>query len=156
VDTGIGTGTGGRIKRVEDWLDGEQFMPTYGDGVATVDFDKLVDFDLSSGCAPTVTAVCPSARFGGLNLDVDSVVRFGEKRFSEGWLNGGFTVLSGTLLDRIHGEGDSLETDMLEGLSDAGELAAFRHEGFWQCMDTPRDVRLLLDLWNSGSPPWKS
>jgi glucose-1-phosphate cytidylyltransferase len=156
VDTGIGTGTGGRVKRIKDWLDGDLFMLTYGDGVATVDFDRLIAFHVASKCVATVTAVRPRARFGGLELDGDSVVGFGEKRISEGWINGGFMVLSRAIVDQISGDDDSLETDVLEVLSTRGELAAYCHEGFWQCMDTPRDVRTLVDLWNSGAPPWKT
>jgi glucose-1-phosphate cytidylyltransferase len=156
IDTGPTTDTGGRVKRMKDWLDDDHFLLTYGDGVSNVDLDALVRFHGSHGRLATVTAVRPPARFGGLELEGDRVSEFSEKRMSEGWINGGFMVLSSAVLDQISGDDASLELDLLESLAQHGELAAFRHDGFWQCMDTPRDVRLLSHLWESGDPPWKT
>ncbi|HEX3542538.1 MAG TPA: glucose-1-phosphate cytidylyltransferase [Acidimicrobiales bacterium] len=156
VDTGLSTNTGGRVKRLKQWLDDDDFLLTYGDGVATVDLERLLAFHRSHDRIATVTAVRPPARYGGLLLNGDFVSHFSEKRISEGWINGGFMVLSREILDHIPGDDTNLELDVLEGLAEQEQLAAYRHEGFWQCMDTPRDVRTLLDLWNGGAPPWKT
>lgn len=155
IDTGIDTNTGGRVKRLKDWLSDEHFMLTYGDGLTTVDLHQLADFHLSHGRLATVTAVRPPARYGGLELDGSWVTRFSEKRISEGWINGGFMVLSRAVLDEISGDDASLELDVLESLAQREQLSALRHQGFWQCMDTPRDVRTLRALWDNGSPPWR-
>jgi glucose-1-phosphate cytidylyltransferase len=157
VDTGITTQTGGRIKRLEPWLrDSGTFMLTYGDGVADVRCRELVDFHRSHGKLATVTAVRPPARFGGLVFDGDRVTEFTEKpQIGEGWINGGFFVLEPAVLDYLVGDDTIWERDPLERLAEEGELMAYRHEGFWQPMDTLRDVRLLETLWQSGDVPWK-
>jgi glucose-1-phosphate cytidylyltransferase len=156
VDTGIETMTGGRIKRLADRLRDGTFMLTYGDGVADVPCAKLLEFHRSHGKLATVTAVRPPARFGGLTFDGDLVSDFVEKpQIGEGWINGGFFVLEPGVLDYIDGDETIWERDPLERLAGEGELAAFRHEGFWQPMDTLRDVRLLRALWESGDTPWK-
>jgi len=156
VDTGQDTLTAGRVKRMEPWIDGETFMVTYGDGVSDVDIRKLIAFHESQGKLATVTAVRPPARFGGLVFDGELVKQFTEKpQIGEGWINGGFLVLEPGVFEYIEGDGDSLEVDLLERLASQGQLAAYRHDGFWQCMDTLRDVRLLESLWQSDKPPWK-
>jgi glucose-1-phosphate cytidylyltransferase len=156
IDTGLETQTGGRIKRLAPWLGNETFMLTYGDGVADVDLRKLLAFHHAHGKLATVTAVRPPARFGGLNFNGDLVAEFSEKpQIGEGWINGGFFVLEPGVLDSIEGDETFFERDPLERLADDGQLVAYRHEGFWQCMDTLRDVRLLEGLWQSGDIPWK-
>jgi glucose-1-phosphate cytidylyltransferase len=156
VDTGLGTQTGGRIKRLESLLKGERFMATYGDGVGNIDLPELLRFHESHGKIATLTAVRPPARFGALALEGDLVPRFTEKsQTAEGWINGGFFVFEPELFRYIRGDESSLETEALERIAEEGELAAYRHEGFWQPMDTLRDLRLLESLWQSGNPPWK-
>lgn len=156
VDTGLHTLTGGRVARLRSWLDEEPFIVTYGDGVADVDVDALLHHHRRMGRIGTVTAVRPPARFGGLELGNGRVARFTEKPQSgEGWINGGFLVLEPAIFDYLEGDQTSLEADALERLSADGELAAYEHGGFWQCMDTLRDLRLLERLWNEGSPPWR-
>lgn len=155
IDTGMATGTGGRVKRVKEWLGEDEFLLTYGDGVSTVDLDELVRFHRANGRSATVTAVRPPPRFGGLQLDGSRVLSFSEKRMSEGWINGGFMVLTPGVVDQVPSEEASLELDVFEGLAQQGDLAAFRHDGFWQCVDTPRDLRILRDLWATGAPPWR-
>jgi glucose-1-phosphate cytidylyltransferase len=156
VDTGQDTNTGGRLKRLERELREETFMVTYGDGVANVDIGALLAFHRRCGRIATVTAVRPPARFGGLLFDGDLVAEFTEKpQIGEGWINGGYMVCEPRLLDYIDGDAASLEIHALERLAADGQLAAFRHEGFWQCMDTLRDKRLLEALWQGGAPPWK-
>lgn len=157
VDTGLDTLTGGRLRRLREWIGNERFCLTYGDGVCDVDISKLIAFHESHGRLATVTAVRPPARFGGLELAGDEVRSFTEKRhMSEGWINGGFFVLEPGVLDYIDGDGTLFEHEPLERLAAAGQLRAYRHEGFWQCMDTLRDVRLLESLWAQGNPPWKT
>ncbi len=156
IDTGLNTNTGGRVRRLEPWLRGEPFMLTYCDGVADIDLRDLLTFHRSSRKIVTVTAVRPPSRFGGLILDGDSVKDFTEKpQIGEGWINGGFMVCNPELLNYGEGDDTSLEVHMLERLAGEGQLTAFRHEGFWQCMDTLRDKRLLQSLWESDRPPWK-
>lgn len=157
-DTGEVTNTGGRIKRLAPWLrDGGTFIVTYGDGVSNVDLGALMRFHRSHGKLATVTAVRPPARFGGLVFDGDLVVDFTEKpQVGEGWINGGFLVFEPGVLDYLGGDESSLEYDALEPLARDGQLAAYRHEGFWQCMDTLRDKRLLETLWEGGRAPWKT
>ncbi len=156
VDTGEGTNTGGRIKRLGERIGAETFFATYGDGVSNVDLAALLRFHRAHGLLATVTAVRPPARFGSLAFDGDLVREFTEKpQIGEGWINGGFFVLEPQVLDAIDGDASSLELDALERLARYRQLAAFRHEGFWQCMDTLRDKRLLERLWSSGSAPWK-
>jgi glucose-1-phosphate cytidylyltransferase len=156
VDTGLKTLTGGRVKRLEPLLRDGTFMVTYGDGVANVDLRALVDFHRALGRVATVTAVRPPARFGGLNFDGDAVVSFTEKpQAGEGWINGGFLVFEPTVFDYLPGDEASLESDALERLAAGGQLAAYRHFGFWQCMDTLRDKHLLEELWREGRAPWR-
>jgi glucose-1-phosphate cytidylyltransferase len=156
IDTGLETSTGGRLKRLRKWLGNEPFCLTYGDGVSDVDIAKLIAFHQAHGKLATVTAVRPPARFGGLELEGDEVRAFAEKnQTSEGWINGGFFVLDTKVLEYIAGDDTLWEHEPLERLAKEGQLRAFRHEGFWQPMDTLRDLRLLESLWAGGSAPWK-
>lgn len=158
VDTGLRTLTGGRLKRLREWVGDGTFMMTYGDGVADVNIAKLLEFHRKHGKLATVTAVRPPARFGGLIFDGgDRISAFSEKpQLGEGWVNGGFFVLEPKVLDYIAGDDTIFEREPLERLAAAGELVAYRHESFWQCMDTLRDVRLLQTLWESDKAPWKT
>lgn len=157
VDTGIDTMTGGRIRRLQSWVGDESFMATYGDGVGNVDIGALVRFHKAHGKLATVTAVRPPSRFGGLNVDGDRVRVFSEKpQTGEGWINGGFFVFEPGVFDYLGGDDDILERAPLERIAADGQLMAFRHEGFWQPMDTIREKQLLESLWASGNPPWKS
>jgi glucose-1-phosphate cytidylyltransferase len=156
IDTGLKTNTGGRVKRLEALLKGGTFMVTYGDGVADIDLAELLRFHRRHGRVATVTAVRPPARFGGLVLDGDAVARFTEKpQAGEGWINGGFLVFEPGVFDYLDGDESSLEADALERIAADGELAAYRHDGFWQCMDTLRDKRQLEAFWERGNAPWK-
>ena len=156
VETGADTITGGRIKRLASWIGNETFMVTYGDAVADIDLEQLVRFHQSHGKLATVTAVRPPARFGSLNFDGHRVSTFVEKpQLGEGWINGGFFVLEPRVLDYIEGDSTHWEREPLEQLAQDGELFAYRHEGYWQSMDTLRDVRVLNSAWESGSAPWK-
>ena len=157
VDTGDDTMTGGRLKRVVDYVKGEDaFCFTYGDGVADVDVTASIAFHRSHGKLATVTAVAPPGRYGALQLDGSDVRGFTEKPGGDGGLiNGGFFVLSPACLDRIGGDQTSWEAEPLAGLAAAGELMAFIHSGFWQPMDTLREMTLLEHLWESGKAPWK-
>jgi glucose-1-phosphate cytidylyltransferase len=155
VDTGQTTQTAGRLQRVRPFLDGEPFLMTYGDGLSTVDLDDLIAFHRRHARLATVTAVHPPARFGKLTLEGSAVTRFDEKpQMSEGWINGGFFVLEPGVFDFIHGDFDWAR-EPLEELARAGELSAYCHPGFWQCMDTMRDKVHLNALWDSGDAPWK-
>jgi glucose-1-phosphate cytidylyltransferase len=155
VETGQDTNTGGRVGRLRDRLRGETFMLTYGDGVGTVDLRALLAFHREHGRLATVTAVRPPSRFGGLDFHEDGAVHFTEKpQMGEGWINGGFMVLEPQVLDYIDGDATSFEADTLERLAAEGELRAFTHEGFWQAMDTLREVRFLRSLWDRGEAPW--
>ena len=157
VDTGELTNTGGRVRRLAPFLPDDCFCLTYGDGVSDVDLRALVAFHRGHGRLATVTAVRPPARFGGLLLQGDAVVDFTEKpQIGEGWINGGFMVLQREVLERIAGDGSNFEADVLDPLAADGQLMAFRHEGFWQSMDTLRDVRRLNQLWADGAPPWRT
>ena len=156
VDTGAGTNTGGRLKRLQEWVGNETFLMTYGDGVANVNIPAVVEFHRQHGQLATVTAVRPPARFGGLNFDGDRVVEFLEKpQIGEGWINGGFFVLEPEVLNYIAGDHILFEQEPLERLAQEGQLFAYRHYDFWQCMDTLRDVRMLEGLWQDGKAPWK-
>ena len=156
VDTGLNSNTGGRIKRLQPWLGEETFMLTYGDGVSDVNLDNLLEHHRAQKKICTVTAVRPPARFGGLVIDDNMVVEFTEKpQIGEGWINGGFMVFEPAVFQYIDGDDVSLEAVVLERLANDGQLAAYEHNGFWQCVDTLRDLRLLNSLWNSGSGPWK-
>ena len=158
IDTGAETITGGRIKRLAEWIGGETFMMTYGDGLANVDLQSLVAFHRAHGRLATVTAVRPPSRFGGLVFTDDGRVdSFIEKpQIGEGWINGGFFVLEPGVLEYIDGDATHWELDPLERLAADGELYAYRHDGFWQSMDTLRDVRFLNALWNAGELPWRT
>lgn len=156
VDTGKNVATGGRVKRMQPFVDGETFMVTYGDGVCNVDIDALLAFHRRQGKLATVTAVRPPARFGGLVFDGDLVREFTEKpQIGEGWINGGFLVFEPGVFDYLSGDDTSLEADALEQLASDGQLAAYRHSDFWQCMDTLRDKRQLEAMWDHGAAPWK-
>jgi glucose-1-phosphate cytidylyltransferase len=156
VETGLGTNTGGRVKRLKDFLSDGPFMLTYGDGVCDVDLKSLLSFHRSHDRIATVTAVRPPARFGGLIFDGDLVAEFVEKpQIGEGWINGGFFIFEPAVFDYLEGDHSSLEADALECLAEARQLAAYRHDQFWQCMDTLRDKRLLESLWDSDKAPWK-
>jgi glucose-1-phosphate cytidylyltransferase len=155
IDTGTDSMTGGRLKRVRDWVGDETFCMTYGDAVSTVDITKLLAFHAAHGRAATVTAVRPPARFGALKIEDGAVRSFQEKPRGDGdWINGGFFVLNPSCLDLIAGDGTVWEAEPLEALAARGELMAFEHDGFWQPMDTLRDKRVLEQLWASGKPPW--
>jgi glucose-1-phosphate cytidylyltransferase len=156
VDTGVDTLTGGRIKRLAPFLGDDTFMLTWGDGVSDIDLRALLDFHRSHGKLATVTAVRPPARFGHMVFDGDLVAEFSEKpQTAEGWINGAFFVLEPGVLDYIDGDDIQFEREPMERLAADKQLVAFRHDSFWQCMDTLRDKRLLEDLWKSGAPPWK-
>lgn len=156
VDTGLNSMTGGRLYRLRDRLKEKTFMLTYGDGVSNVDINKVVTFHMKHGKIATVTAVRPAARFGGMTFDGEKVIEFKEKpQTVEGWINGGFFVFEPEVFDYLHGEETVLEGDPLENLAKDGQLMAYKHEGFWQCMDTLRDKKLLENLWESGEAPWK-
>ena len=155
VDTGIDTMTGGRIRRLAPLLGNEPFMATYGDGLGNVDLTGLLACHRQHGKLATVTAVRPPARFGDLRIEDDLVREFAEKpQTGEGWINGGFFVFEPKVLEYIGGDATSLERDPLERLAREGQLVAFRHEGFWQPMDTIREKELLESLWSSGAAPW--
>lgn len=156
VDTGKNTLTGGRVKRLQPWLSDSTFMVTYGDGVSDINFGDLLRFHKAHGRVATVTAVRPPARFGGLIFDGDLVAEFTEKpQIGEGWINGGFLVFEPAVFDYLSGDDSSLEANALENLASDKQLVAYRHDRFWQCMDTVRDKLLLESLWQSGQVPWK-
>jgi glucose-1-phosphate cytidylyltransferase len=156
VDTGQTTNKGGRIKRLAPYLGGETFMMTWGDGVADIDLNRLLAFHRAHGRLATLTAVRPPARFGHIELEGDVVSEFSEKpQAREGWINGAFFVLEPQVLDYIDGDDTEWEKEPLERLAADGQLMAYRHEGFWQCMDTLRERKLLEQLWDSGRAPWK-
>ncbi|RHX78261.1 glucose-1-phosphate cytidylyltransferase [Leptospira yasudae] len=156
IDTGALTMTGGRLLRLRDQLSKETFMVTYGDGVSNVDIRKLVGFHKSHGKLATVTAVRPPVRFGELSISGNQVTQFQEKpQAEEGWINGGFFVFEPEVLNYIQDETTMLERAPLEALAKAGQLMAFHHSGYWQCMDTLRDKQTLEELWNQNKAPWK-
>ena len=158
VDTGEGTMTGGRMKRIGNYLDtNEPFCMTYGDGVADIDMAHLVDFHRNGAKLATVTAVQPPGRFGRLDISSDLVRSFDEKPHGDGgWINAGYFVLSPRVLEYIEGDATVWESRPLQRLAERGELTAYQHEGFWMAMDTLRDRLRLEDLWASGNAPWKS
>jgi glucose-1-phosphate cytidylyltransferase len=157
VETGRETLTGGRIKRLAAWLDDQTFMLTWCDSVANIDLNALLKFHRSHGRLATVTAVRPPSRFGHLVLEGDKVVQFKEKpRAAEGWINGAFFVLEPGVFDYIEGDHVQWEKEPMERLAGDGQLMAFRHNGFWQCMDTLHEKLLLERLWQSGKAPWKN
>jgi glucose-1-phosphate cytidylyltransferase len=158
VDTGERTQTGGRLKRVREHLAGEEvFAVTYGDGLADLDLAAERKFHDAHGRLATVCAVRPGSRFGALQIEADRVIQFKEKPHDEGgWINGGFFLLSPKIFDMIEGDETVFEGEPLERLAMRDELRAFRHDGFWQPMDTLRDKNMLEDLWTSGAPPWRN
>lgn len=158
VDTGLETMTGGRIKRVEKYIGNETFMLTYGDGVSNVDLNKLMEFHRNQGKYATITAVQPGGRFGVLEIDeTQSVTQFAEKQKEDGgWINAGFMVLEPEVIKYIDGDATFFEREPLERLAKQGQLAAYKHEGFWKCMDTLRDKETLDFLWNHNKAAWKT
>ncbi len=157
VNTGVETMTGGRVKRVREYIGNETFMLTYGDGVADINIKALVDFHKGHGKLATVSSIQPLGRFGALDIDNSNLVRgFEEKPKGDGaWINGGFFVMEPSVLDYIDNDATILEKEPLEKLAHDGQLLAFKHPGFWQPMDTLRDKNHLDDLWKSGTAPWK-
>jgi len=156
LDSGERTQTGGRVRRVMDYVGREPILLTYGDGVSNVDIDRLLAFHRAHGKAATVTATRQPARFGGLIFDGDLVREFTEKpQAGEGWINGGFFVFEPAVFDYLHDDSTSLESHCLEKLAAQRQLTAYRHDGFWQCMDTLRDKRMMEELWEKGQAPWK-
>jgi glucose-1-phosphate cytidylyltransferase len=156
VETGASTLTGGRVKRLKQWLGDSTFMLTWGDGVSNVDLDRLLAFHRAHGKLATVTAVRPPARYGYMEFDKDRVAKFAEKpQTAEGWINGAFFVLEPKVLDYIDGDETMFEHAPMERLAADGQLMAYKHDSFWQCMDTLREKHLLQSLWDRGNPPWK-
>jgi glucose-1-phosphate cytidylyltransferase len=156
VDTGLETRTGGRLKRVRPYLGEQTFCLTYGDGVADVNITALLEFHKRLGKKATVTTVQPPGRFGAITFEQDRVRSFNEKPEGDGgWINGGFFVAEPAVFDLIEGDSTFWEREPLEMLAKSGELACFKHAGFWMAMDTLRDKNQLEDLWRSGRPPWK-
>lgn len=157
IDTGLDTLTGGRIKRAAKYINNEPFLLTYGDGVANVDIKKSVAFHKNHGKLITMTAIQPEGRFGALDIQGDHIRSFVEKPKGDGsWINGGFFVCQPEVLDYIDGDSTIFERQPLEKLAQAEQLMAYKHEGFWQCMDTMRDKNKLEDLWASGEAEWKT
>lgn len=155
MDTGADTLTGGRLKRLEHLINGKTFMMTYGDGVGPVDIPKLLAFHRSHGGLVTLTAVHPPARFGALEFEGNRICHFKEKSIlHEGWINGGFFVIEAAALQCIE-EDVMWEHAPMEHLAEIGQLFSYKHDGFWQCMDTLRDLNFLESTWNGGNPPWK-
>ena len=155
AETGEATLTGGRLGRAARYLDGERFMVTYGDGVADIDLGRLVEFHRGHGRLATLTAVRPSSRFGEVVIEHDLVQGFQEKPQVQGaWINGGFFVFERAVLDIIAGDEESLEQSLLVKLTAMRELAVYQHHGFWQCMDTPREMDLLNELWRQDKAAW--
>ncbi len=156
IDTGLSTATGGRIKRLQPYLGDETCMITWGDGVSNVDLDALLEFHHSHGKLATLTAVRPPARFGHLKINGDAITEFTEKpQIGEGWINGAFFVLEPGVFDYIDGDDVMFEREPLEGLARDGQLMAYKHYDFWQCMDTVRDKKRLEELWITGAP-WRN
>ena len=157
LDTGAETQTGGRVKRVAEFIGHESFMLTYGDGVSNINIAELVNFHSKHGKLATITAVHPPARFGQMTFEGERVSRFMEKpQIGEGWINGGFFVLEPEIINCIDNDQTIWEHEPLEQLASNGQLIAYRHEDFWHCMDTMRDVQLLNRIWAEGVAPWKT
>lgn len=157
VDTGLNTMTGGRIKRIGKYLNGEPFMLTYGDGVSNVDINKLIEYHKSQNKKATLTAIQPGGRYGKLDIAPSGIINAFEEKAVEdgGWINGGFMVLENDVLNYIDDDSTIFERKPLETLTKEGQLSAYKHTGFWQCMDTLRDKEKLEGLWQSGNAPWK-
>lgn len=157
IETGLNTMTGGRIKRLQSYLGNDTFMLTWGDGLSNVDLEKLLDFHKSHGKLATLTAVRPPARYGHLTIKGNGFVsEFSEKpQASEGWINGAFFVLEPEIFDYIEGDHTHWEKEPMEKLARDGQLVAYQHLSFWQCMDTLREKHILESLWQKGNPPWE-
>lgn len=156
VDTGVHTMTGGRLLRVRKYLESERFCMTYGDGVSDINITELSEFHTAHGCKATVTAVQPAARFGALSLNGDQVSKFVEKPKGDGgWISGGFFILEPQIFEYLKDDEDIWEQEPMRRLADEGELAAYRHTGFWAAMDTLRDKNYLEELWANKRAPWK-
>ena len=156
IDTGLNTMTGGRVKRIQPYIGNEPFLLTYGDGVSDVNIKELVDFHESHGKIATMMAVQPEGRFGVLDVQNSQIKAFREKSRSDtGYINAGFMVFQPEIFDYISGDSTVLEKEPLEKIASQGQLMAYKHEGFWQCMDTQRDKKKLEELWDSGKAPWK-
>jgi|TARA_B110000008_G_scaffold255209_1_gene271748 glucose-1-phosphate cytidylyltransferase len=156
INTGLNSMTGGRLKRMKPFINNETFMLTYGDGVSNINIDSLVEFHKSHGKMVTVSAVHPNARFGELEIYKNQVISFEEKpQTKKGWINGGYFVIEPEFFDLIEGDQSMLEKEPLEKAAALGELMAFHHDGFWQCMDTKRDRDYLEDLWKNDNALWK-
>jgi len=156
VDTGENTQTGGRLKKINHYLDDEDFCFTYGDGVGDVDIMDLLRFHKEQKCLATVTAMQPPGRFGSLDMQKNKIVRFEEKPLGDdNWVSGGFFILSPAVVDYIDGDDTSWEKEPLEQLAREGQLAAYKHRGFWRPMDTLRDKNQLEEMWYNGNAPWK-
>jgi len=156
VDTGLNSMTGGRVKRMKDFIDNETFLLTYGDGLSDIDIAALVDFHKSHGKMVTVSAVHPGARFGELDMDGNIVTSFKEKpQTTQGWINGGYFVVNPEFFNLIKDDSTILEKEPLERVAEMGELMSYQHNGFWQCMDTKRDRDSLEELWQTDNAPWE-
>ncbi len=157
IDTGMETLTGGRIKRLQPYIGNETFMMTWGDGVSNINLDKLLAFHRSHGKLATLTAVRPPARYGHLEFDGDRIKEFAEKpQTAEGWINGAYFVLEPEVFEYIDGDNIMFEEEPLTRLAEEGQLMAYKHDSFWQCMDTLREKHILETLWQSGNAPWKT
>ena len=157
LDTGLDTMTGGRIKRAKEFINNETFLLTYGDGVSDVNIADLVNFHKKSQVQATMTAIQPAGRFGALDIESNKVEKFVEKPAGDGsWINGGFMVCEPSVLDLIDGDSTIFEQYPLQTLAESGKLGAYKHGGFWQCMDTLRDKIYLNNLWDSKKAPWKT
>lgn len=156
VDTGLNAGTGGRLKKVRDYIGSESFFMTYGDGVSNVNINELLKFHKQHKKLATITSIHPSGRYGNIDFDGDKVVSFREKSSLDvGWINGGFMVLEPDVLDFVKDENVMFEQEPMEKIAEAGEMVCFKHLGFWQCMDTLRDKQKLESLWAEKKAPWK-
>ena len=156
IDTGIDTMTGGRIKRAKEFINNKTFLLTYGDGVSNVNIKELVEFHKKSKTKATMTAIQPAGRFGALDINSNLVNEFIEKPAGDGnWINGGFMVCEPDILDLIESDETVFEQYPLQALAKTGQLSAYKHHGFWQCMDTLRDKNYLNELWNNSKAPWK-
>ena len=156
IDTGTNSLTGGRIKRLQNFIGNESCMLTYGDGLSNINIDKLLAFHRSHKKLVTVTAVRPTARFGQLDLNLDRVISFKEKpHLDQGWINGGYFVVEPEFFNYIDSDLTQLEKEPLEKMAEMGELMAYKHEDFWQCIDTKRDFDYLQSLWSTEQSPWK-
>ena len=158
ANTGLHTLTAGRILKIKDYIDEDEFMLTYGDGVSDINIQKLLEFHHENGRIATITTTQPSGRFGALKIDAatNQVMGFKEKaRADQAWVNAGFMVLNRKIFDYLGDGSEMLETGPLEAVAEAGEMAAYKHEGFWSPMDTMRDKEYLEELWGSGKAPWK-